>query len=313
MSISNSPLRYPGGKQILARVLAHLIKLNEREGGVYVEPYAGGAGAALALLYGEHVDRVMINDADPCIYAFWKSLLDDTDDFVDLVQATPLTDAQWSKERDVYRHPRRHSRLRVGFATFFLNRCNHSGIIASAGPIGGRAQTGRWKIDARFNREMLAERIRRIAIYRERIDLFHMDAVSFLRECVTSSKGITNRAFVYLDPPYYVKGRDLYLNYYKHQDHLALARYMRRQVRLRWVMSYDNVASIQELYRPLRQVALDLGYSAGIRRTGRELLIAPQDLKWPSDWLTRIPDEWITRASRVRNVKTTGQDSISAA
>ena len=60
MSVAHSPLRYPGGKQILARVLAHLIQINGREGGIYAEPYAGGAGAALSLLFGEHVERLML-------------------------------------------------------------------------------------------------------------------------------------------------------------------------------------------------------------------------------------------------------------
>src|SRR2546423_380701 len=142
MSIAHSPLRYPGGKQILSRLIAHLMELNGAAGGTYVEPFAGGAGVALALLFGEHVARVLINDADPCIYACWKSIVYKTDKFLKLLHDTPATVDEWERQRRIYQNPKRYSETTVGFATFFLNRCNRSGIIASGGPIGGRDQRG---------------------------------------------------------------------------------------------------------------------------------------------------------------------------
>jgi DNA adenine methylase len=143
--IPTSPLRYPGGKQVLTNVLAHLIRLNELQGGVYAEPYAGGAGAALSLLFGEHVERIAINDADLCVYAMWKSILTDTDRFVAKIKRAKLTVDAWRRHRVIYRSPHGRPLLDVGFATFFLNRCNRSGIIATGGPIGGINQTGKWK------------------------------------------------------------------------------------------------------------------------------------------------------------------------
>src|SRR5256885_16655484 len=130
MRRSASPLRYPGGKQILTDVLAHLIRLNGARGGTYVEAYGGGAGAALNLLFGEHVDRIVINDADPRIYAFWRAVLDNTDEFVDLVNQTHLSIAEWRRQRGIHRSGRPPSRLRRGFAPFYLHRCNPSGIIS---------------------------------------------------------------------------------------------------------------------------------------------------------------------------------------
>ena len=167
MAVSFSPLRYPGGKQILARVLAHLIKVNGREGGVYVEPYAGGAGAALSLLYGEFVRQIIINDKDPSIHAFWDAVLNKTANLSKLVRETPLTVEEWQRQRQIYLASKKHSALRVGFAAFYLNRRNRSGIIGNAGVIGGQKQTGKWKIDARFNREDLVARIQRVAQYRD--------------------------------------------------------------------------------------------------------------------------------------------------
>src|SRR5258708_2854081 len=297
MTLAYSPLRYPGGKQVLARVLSHLISINGNEGGTYVEPYAGGAGAALTLLFGEHVHRILINDADPCVHAFWMSVLNDTERFAKLIRTTPLTMEEWERQRDIYRKPARYSDLRIGFATFFLNRCNRSGIIVNGGPIGGRKQEGRWKLDARFNREELENRIHRIALYKDRISVSCLDAVKFLDKRV-AHLGARAKAFVYLEPPYFTKARDLYLNYYEPGDHAALATFLRK-AKFSWVLSYDNVPQITKLYSGLRQVRFGLDYHARQRRRGREVMILKQGLAFPSTWKTRIPKAFITAAGTI--------------
>jgi len=283
-----SPLRYPGGKQVLSRVLARLIRLNGAAGGTYIEPYAGGGGAALSLLMGEYVDRILINDADPRICAFWVAAIERTDEFIELIRTTAITVAEWRRQRDVYQRLRRHSMLRVGFATFYLNRCNRSGIIANGGPIGGLKQEGRWKIDARFNRQTLEERIRRLAMYRERISVTNLDAVEFLA-CHVTRIPPRERPFVYLDPPYYKKAEDLYMSHYKPGDHAALAEYVRGELPHPWVMSYDDAPEIRRLYKDLRRVAFRVDYTARARRIGSEILILKPDLSFPSAWRRRIP------------------------
>ena len=298
MATPCSPLRYPGGKQILARVLAHLIKINGREGGVFAEAYAGGAGAALSLLFGEHVERLMLNDADPTIHAFWQSALRKTEAFLRLLMRVPLTVAEWERQREIYLHPSRHSPLRVGFATFYLNRCNRSGIIGNAGLIGGINQAGKWKLNARFNRDELARRIERLALYGDRIELFNLDATEFLRSHMSTAE-LASRAFVYLDPPYYAKGSQLYLNFYSPDDHRRLARYLRREAKFLWVMSYDNVPEIRALYTGFRQVPFALGYSAREWRMGREVLILKKRVKFPVRWERSIPRRYITAADGV--------------
>jgi DNA adenine methylase len=291
---SFSPLRYPGGKQILARVLAHLLRINGKEGGIYVEPYAGGAGAALALLFSEYVKCILINDADSRIYEFWNGIVNQTDRFLKLLRDTPVSVDEWKRQRQIYQMPARYSRLRLGFATFYLNRCNRSGIIANAGVIGGKEQKGKWKIDARFNRKDLARRIERIARYRERIGLYNLDAEAFLR-AELSKPSLVDRAFVYLDPPYYSKGSQLYLNHYTTEDHALFAHYL-STTSFAWVMSYDNVPQIRKLYSSYHQVSFGLGYSARTCRVGKELLIIPPHVRFPLAWPKRIPDRFITSA-----------------
>jgi DNA adenine methylase len=161
-----SPLRYPGGKQILGSVLARIITENRLEGSIYAELYAGGAGAALSLLYWEYVSKLYLNDADPCIYAVWRSILDHTDEFCKRIRDVALTTDEWKKQKAIYTNYAENSILDIGFATFYLNRTNRSGIIKNGGPIGGYDQSGPWKIDARFSRPGLIERVERIALYR---------------------------------------------------------------------------------------------------------------------------------------------------
>lgn len=292
MAVPCSPLRYPGGKQILSRVLSTLISINGREGDIYAEPYAGGCGAGLHLLFSERISTLMINDADRSIYAFWSAILFKTKAFLEMLRDAPLSVDEWQKQRDIYLSGRHQSSLRLGFSSFYLNRCNRSGIIANGGLIGGRDQRGKWKLDARFNKKGLRERIERIAMYRERILVSNLDALEFLstRAC---NRNVADRVFVYLDPPYFVKGSQLYLDYYDASDHVTLAKYLRRKPPFLWVMSYDNVSPIHDLYKQYRKFPFNLSYSARERRIGKELLVVDPKLSIPSDWKSRIPDRYV--------------------
>ncbi len=277
-----SPLRYPGGKVSLCEVLKSIIYANGKQGGTYVEPFAGGAGAGLKLLREGHVDSVVINDADRSIYSFWKCVMGRTGELVKRVKAAKLTMPEWRHQRDVYRRPGRRSEIDVGFAAFYLNRCNRSGIIKNGGPIGGIEQKGEWKLDARFNREDLAERIEELASYGDRITVLRRDARDLVGELDRFAD--VSRCFVYADPPYYVKGRELYLNHFDDDDHMGFAEAIREQAGLSWVATYDDVARIRELYDGDQIMRFNLRYSAHLKSVkGSELLIAPQHVVVPHD------------------------------
>jgi len=275
-----SPLRYPGGKARLSQFLAATIQLNNSVGCQYYEPFAGGAGAALRLLTSGTVDELFLNDADVCIYAFWIAALQETDRFVDRIRHTPLTIEEWYNQKDICIRAKRESIFDIGFAAFYLNRCNRSGILVGAGPIGGYGQKGKWRIDARFNRQNLVSRILQLNQYRDNIRIENMDAISFLSKKLPMGNK-RKKAFVYLDPPYFAAGRRLYLNYYKEKDHQALAKYMLRQRVLKWIMSYDNSDFIKQAYHPCKKFLFSLQYSLQKKQTAKELLIAPNHLAIP--------------------------------
>ena len=177
-----SPLRYPGGKRKLANFISLIFHYNDLLDGEYIELYAGGASVALKLLFDEYVRRIHINDIDKGVYAFWHSVLNETEDLCRLVRDTQVSMDVWNQQKRV-QSASCQSLLELGFSTFFLNRTNRSGII-SAGVIGGKNQTGKWKLDARYNKEDLIVRIAKIARYRERINLYNEDAVTLLRDII---------------------------------------------------------------------------------------------------------------------------------
>lgn len=276
--IHYTPLRYPGGKAKLAGFAKRIIEVNGLNDGTYVEPYAGGAAIALELLFHEYVSEVYINDISRPIYAFWKSTLDHTEELLRLIHDTPLTVRAWDKQKRVLTHPAEHNDLSLGFAMFFLNRTNRSGIL-NGGIIGGRDQTGPWKIDARYNKSELSFRIESIAKLRRRIHLSQMDALIFLS---SNKSKWPDSTLIYLDPPYYRKGKDLYLDYYSHGDHEEVASTITKKIhRQKWMVSYDDATPIRRMYSGYRHLAYRVGYSAREARAGREVMFFCDHLHIP--------------------------------
>lgn len=278
-----SPLRYPGGKLKVADYVKRLFEANDLMDGTYIEPYAGGASVALTLLFSEYVARIKINDIDRSIYAFWHSVLEQTDDLCRLIADTPVTMEVWVAQREVQAHKNDADLLELGFSTFFLNRTNRSGIL-SGGVIGGKNQDGSFKIDARYNKEDLIERVVSIAEYKDRIELTSIDAVELLNQ---QKQDNIEKTLCYLDPPYYVKGRDLYLNYYNDDNHRAIAEAIRKY-KGKWIISYDAVDFIKELYKDYRQKEYCLSYSAGNPAKGKEIMIYSNELEVPLDDIVKV-------------------------
>ena len=276
-----SPLRYPGGKLKVVDYIKRLYEANDLFDGFYIEPYAGGASVALSLLFGEYVRGIKINDIDRSIYAFWYSVLNKTEDLCRSIYDTPVNMETWEAQRKVQAGKQEADLLELGFSTFFLNRTNRSGILGS-GVIGGKNQDGNFKIDARFNKEDLIERIESVAEYADRIELTSVDAV----ELIKSIKRPSPKTFCYLDPPYYVKGRDLYLNYYDDNDHQAIAKAIKKY-KGNWIISYDAVDFIKELYQDYRQKEYCLSYSAGKPSKGKEIMVYSDGLLLPEEEIVK--------------------------
>ena len=277
-----SPLRYPGGKASFADFLSRTLRENDLHGCDYLEPFAGGGGAALRLLYEDAISTLYLNDLDPSIYTFWKAVLEEPDRFAEKILSTSISVKEWEKQWTIFRRMELAS-FNLGFATFYLNRCNRSGILRGAGPIGGFSQTGRWKIDARFNRKNLIKRIYLIARQRDRIEISNKNALDFLTEH-WKKKNPLKKLFTYLDPPYYTKGNRLYFNTLsKPSDHAQLAQYVQRNKVQCWAISYDYGEHIQTMFQEnhCRISRISPRYSLQQKKSGKEVLITPSHLRIP--------------------------------
>ncbi|MCZ2901189.1 DNA adenine methylase [Burkholderia thailandensis] len=270
-----SPLRYPGGKWRVAPFFGRLLAANGLEGIDYAEPYAGGASLALSLLFQDKVGAIHLNDLDIAIYSFWWAVLKDNQRFIDRIATVEVTPDEWMRQRNIYLLGARADRFALGFATFFLNRTNHSGIM-NGGMIGGKAQNGTWKLDARFNKVDLADRVARVGRYQRRIRLSNLDALAFLSRL----KRQRGEKLIYLDPPYFKKGPDLYLNAYGSDDH-AKVREAVDGIEAPWIVSYDDVPEIRKLYTGVKARGFDLLHNARTTRTGREVLFFSNALRVP--------------------------------
>jgi DNA adenine methylase len=269
-----SPLRYPGGKGKLANYVKLIFLHNGLVGREYVEPYAGGAGIALTLLFEEYASHIHINDLNPSLSAFWNAVLESPEELCSRIANIAVTTAEWERQRGIQEDPDA-DQIDLAFSTLFLNRTSRSGIIGG-GIIGGKRQTGKWKIDARFGREDLIRRIRKIARHRSRITVTCLDAAEYLKSTLPT----IDTPFVYLDPPYYVKGGDLYQNSYRPEDHATISSLVHR-LDVPWIVSYDAVPEIDELYESAPRIAYRLSYSAQERYRGEEVMFFESNLALP--------------------------------
>lgn len=280
--MNSSPLRYPGGKSLMTNFFVDLFHRNGLQEIVYAEPYAGGAGAAINLLLNDHVNEIIINDANIGIYSFWNALVNESDRFIQTINTIPVTLTEWYTQRDILQKSTKPS-FELGVATFFMSRTNRSGVIFG-GVIGGSTEekqnNAKYKIDCRFNKQDLIQRLETIVANKRRIKVTNEDALVFLRQ-------LDNNVFVYLDPPYYVKGKSLYMNHYTDRDHEELAHYLQNEAHYSWVLSYDDVPQIREMYANYDLYRFPLKYTVSKKQVGYELLTHSGNLQFPENLIIR--------------------------
>ena len=274
-----SPLRYPGGKGKLSLFMEYMIDRLGHRGGTYIEPFAGGAGIAVELLLKNVVNRIVINDYDKGVWSFWKAILTETDRFVEQVRTVPLTIDEWYRQHKICVNQNDKYSFELGFATFYLNRTNRSGII-KGGVIGGLEQAGNWTMDVRFNREDLINRIQNIASRKKDIKLYNKDISSFITNYVPLYE---DNAFIYFDPPYYKKGKQLYMNYFSHEDHVRIESAIRQHINCDWIITYDDVKEIEEIYKDYQLYLYDLNYSVSTKCKASELMIFGNNIVLPTN------------------------------
>lgn len=269
-----SPLRYPGGKALLAAYVSGVIEENFLVGSTFYEPYAGGASISLELLRLGFIADAVLVERDPLIYAFWWCVIHEADALCSMIESCSVTIETWWELQSTrfVDDPNfcEFNILQLGFAGLFFNRTNFSGILG-AGPIGGKEQNSDYKINCRFNREKIIRQIKAVATFSDRLNVNFGDAINFLQK---NTEQISNGfSFVYIDPPYYLQGKKLYRHSYSDGEHVVLAEFIRKQG-YPWVLSYDDHPRIRELYSDNEIQPIYLDYKVKSNRTAQELVIS---------------------------------------
>ena len=255
MTKSFSPLRYPGGKGQMYDTIVQILQDNHLENCNYIEPFAGGAGVALKLLSNGIVKSITLNDFDLSIYAFWYSILYDTERFIRKIITVEINMQEWKKQRIIQLEKENVPLFDLGFSTFFLNRTNRSGII-KGGVIGGKNQDSFYKMDCRFNKQRLIALIEKISTLKDKITIYNLDAEDFIIRVKQKN------SFYFIDPPYFCKGKQLYTNFFKPEDHLSLFKTIQKNLKNRsWIVTYDKCDEIYQIYKKQKYRIMSLNYS----------------------------------------------------
>lgn len=268
----NNPLRYPGAKSKLVPYIQKLIQTECLSGCTLYEPYAGSSAVSFGLLESGTISKAVINELDPLIYCFWVSVMEHTDNLIQMIQHIDITIDNWNKY-SLYREVsglKGKTILEIGFAGLFLNRTNFSGIL-NANPLGGIEQTSQYKIDCRFNKDRIIKSIKELSKFSNLIEICNMDALDFLK--VKTKYKRNRKTFVYIDPPYYQKGPSLYRYYYEDSTHKDLAKFIKTKS-YPWLVSYDDTPEIRKMYRHSQKQHIYLDYSANTHTAGKELLLS---------------------------------------
>lgn len=277
MIVTPSPLRYPGGKTVLYQKIKEILEKNNLKNCIYMEPFSGGAGLALKLLMSKDVKRIVINDYDYAIYSFWHNVLFENEKFCSDIEKINIDLKEWKRQKEIYDNQENYSMYELGVAAFFLNRTNRSGII-KGGPIGGKKQEGKYKIDCRFNKTALIQKIKEIGKYKNKIKLFNYDVNDFIKQVVMRQKN--ENYFIYFDPPYIKKGPELYKDHFNHSEHTYLSENIKKMLyEKNWIITYDENKLVHKLYSDFKLENFVLNYSAGKNKIGQEVMIMSNSIK----------------------------------
>ena len=267
-----TPLRYPGGKAWLTNYVESFICYNRLNVDTIVEPYGGSAAVSIRLLQRGIVKQAFISETDPLIVAFWKTVIERNKELIEYVNSYEVNLDTWHlfKRYISTSEISKHNEIELAGAFLFLNRTSYSGIL-KAGPLGGRNQVSKYKIDCRFNKIAIAKKIREIARLEGKIHIVESDGLKFMKKI--SAAPVDNTLF-YVDPPYYGAGKLLYRHYFEEQDHVNLSHFL-KAFNLPWLLSYDNAEFIKNLYEGSKSSSVYTDYQSGHFKKGvKELLIS---------------------------------------
>ncbi len=259
--------RYPGGKSKLRNQITNKLNLLSTEKGLeYREPFFGGGSIGLRLLQDKaDLSKIWVNDFDPGVASLWTSLIRHPDQLKFWVKKFTPSVAKFDEFKNelTQNNPVLNTEKQIvefGFKKLAIHQISYSGLgTKSGGPLGGRDQKSDYKIDCRWSPDYICKKIDALNIKFKKL--------SVRNDCCTQldfSDLINDTkmdALIYLDPPYYDKGNDLYQCGFQEKDHIRLADCLKK-TKHKWLLSYDDCKEVRDLYKwaNIEEIA-DVNYS----------------------------------------------------
>jgi len=276
-----SPLRYPGSKKRLVLYLCEIIKYNKLNPDVLIEPFAGGGNIALHFLLNQIVNKAIIADKDKLIYSFWNVLFSNPDYLIDFIKKVKVNLNNFYRYKEMARNFENYEEEKLAEACIYLNRTSFSGIMTDiVGPLGGKNQQSQYKIDCRFNKKTLIEKMKYISSLSRNVIVLSFDwkdTIKYAQDWVRNKKRL-DRLFFYFDPPFFNKANDLYRCYFNKEEHKQLYEEI-ICLNYDWVLSYDNAPEIRRLYSNDKYITMHMEVPYSInshaKRIEKELIITP--------------------------------------
>jgi DNA adenine methylase len=274
---------YPGGKSklrkpILAAIQNMVHKHNLTE---YREPFFGGGAIGLEVLEKiPAIEYIAINDFDPAVASLWTAVIQLPDQLIQVVKTfSPSVQAFNSFKSKL---------LQLNTATFqnnpaqildialmklALHQMSYSGLGTKAGgPMGGQNPTDPAAIACRWSPAHLEKEILKTS------RLISSRAVT-TGGCMSqdfSDLFAGDPAMIYLDPPYFEQGGNLYQHAFSSRDHLRLAKLL-QETQHQWLLSYDDCPFIRDLYRDWATIqSIEMTCTINGSNPKSELLISPR-------------------------------------
>jgi len=267
MKSVKSVLRYPGGK---SRAVKHILPWIPEQTQVLVSPFFGGGSIEFAWAAANPGGRVLACEKFEPLAVFWQQALRDP---------VPIADAAEKLRQRMTRGRFRHLQglhttiqhpATMAAVYYSLNRSSFSGATLS----GGASDEA---IKKRFTKSSI-DRLR--AFSAPNVDVWQDDAVRWLKPVLRDlyrRRLLPNRVFIYLDPPYFAASGLYGHNGSTHDDfnHAKLAEVLRRLdgLGVRWLLSYDDVKAVRELYSRYAITTPAWSYCMSADKASKEVLI----------------------------------------
>ena len=272
MKPSVTPLRYPGGKTWLLDYVKAFARFHKLSSTTIVEPYGGSASISVGLIRSQLVTDATVCERDPLIVAFWNVAIHRNEELIEYLSSLEINMETWYGLRRYLDLEKTNlqNELEAAGAFLFFNRTNYSGII-KGGPLGGKKQLSKYKLNCRFNKGRIADKIRSLKALEDKLKIIQIDGLEYMKNHALQSP---DNVFFYVDPPYYGAGKDLYRFYFTDFDHQQLSAFL-TGTEIPWLLSYDDAEFIRNLYQKKSNLPVYTDYQSGhLRRGVKELLIS---------------------------------------